>query len=374
MSLLPAPGREILMHMALKNASTMPKRYFGLHMVPGVAEYRNPMLNNGEPFRILVEEEAIKNMDPTFEGKPVYVMHVDEVNVDNLQNEADGYVLKSFYNPADGKHWCEFLVVSDKGHEAISKKWKLSNAYHIRDASGGGEWHAVSYQKKVLRGEYEHMAIVPNPRYGESIILTPEEFKAYNAEKEIELKRLSNSKDKKGESSMFNFFKKSKVENSSELAETLVTLPKSKREGSVEKFLNEVDSMSMTGAYANGDHKVKVGEEEMTVNELVEKHMEMKNKMDSADKDAKAANEEKGDKDAEKKPENEEKGDKEADKKPENESKAAEEKKAAELQDKAKNQSHFDKLKNAPSKPVKVLTVETSSEAVARGKSRYGSN
>ena len=257
----------------IKNAHTLPKVYFGLHMVEGVAEYKDPKVNNGEPWRILVNEDEIKNMDASFQGRPVYVLHVDAVDLSNIQNEADGYVVRSFYNPADGKHWCEFLVVSDAGHEAIARKWKLSNAYHFRQTAGGGKWHGVDYQKRVMDGEYDHLAIVPNPRYAESIILTPEEFKAYNAEKEIELKRLANSHEEKGEDSMnLNFFKKTKVENSEELSQMSVTLPKSKREVSVSKLINEADDMAMTGAYANGDHKVKVGEEEMSVNQLVEKH------------------------------------------------------------------------------------------------------
>src|SRR4051812_29447530 len=105
----------------IKNAKTLPQVFYGLHMVPGVAEYNDP---EREPYRILIGETTIKNMDPTFQGKPVYVDHVEEVNLENLQQEADGYVLESFYNKLDGKHWVKFIVVSDRGKEAIQKGWK----------------------------------------------------------------------------------------------------------------------------------------------------------------------------------------------------------------------------------------------------------
>ncbi len=213
------------------------------------------------------------------------------MDLQNIQQEADGYVVRSFYNATDGKHWAEFIVVSDKGHDAIRNGWKLSNAYIPKEMRGGGQWHGVDFAKEVVRGEYEHLAIVPNPRYSESIILTPEQFKAYNHEKELELKRLSNSK---GEKSMFNFFKKQKVENATDLESMSVTLPKSGKEVELSKMINEYDASMMSGdyGYANGDHKVKVGDAVMTVNDLVSKHMElMKSSMgdDEADKDAKTA-------------------------------------------------------------------------------------
>jgi hypothetical protein len=271
----------------IKNAKTLPERFFGLHMAEGVAEYREP---GKDPYRIFVNESTIKSMDASFTGRPIYVHHVDSVDVANIQEEADGYVVKSFYNAVDGKHWVEFLIVSDEGKEAIKmKKWKLSNAYVPKEFKGGGHWHGIEYQKEVVKGEYEHLAIVPNPRYAESIILTPEEFQFYNSEKELELKRLANStstKPTKEKNSMFNFFMRTKVQNSDEQKytqaefETMsVTLPKSKKEITVGEALHNMDQQSMKGCYANTEHMVKVGNEEMSVGDLVNRHMELMAKM-----------------------------------------------------------------------------------------------
>lgn len=359
------------------NATVMPKRYFGLHMVEGVAEYREP---EQMPYRIFIGEEAIKNMDPSFEGRPVFVRHVDEVDLKNIQNEADGFVVRSFFNPADGKHWVEFLIVSDKGHNAIRNGWKLSNAYIPKEFAGGGQWHGVDYAKEVRRGEYEHLAIVPNPRYSESVIMTPEEFKLYNEDKELELKRLANSK---GEEPMLQFFKKAKVENSADLEGTVVVLPKSKVEKSVLQLVNEMDDYQLKmkePQMANGEHHVMVGEHKMSVNELVAKHMAacneleemkkkhpMENKEDEADKDAHAA-EAKGE--GELVPNEEEEK-----KKKENEGKEdMPDQKAAEK--KSNDKKNFDALKNAPNDVVKNETkpVDLGEDKVKRGKARYGSN
>ena len=259
--------------MTVLNAKTLPEVYYGLHMVEGTAEYAEP---NKKPMRIYIGESTIKNMNPTFQGKPVYVDHVDEVDVDNLQAEADGYVIDSFFNRADGKNWVKFIVVSDRGKEAVKMGWKLSNAYVPTSYAGGGENHGVAYSKEVVGAEYEHLAIVREPRYEESVILTPEQFKEYNAEKELELTRLQNSKEKPKEKKMaFTLFKRTKVENSSDMESMLVELPKSKKEMRLSTIISEFDTIQNMHGYANGEHMVKVGDKEMSVNALVKKHLQM---------------------------------------------------------------------------------------------------
>lgn len=336
----------------------LPKVYYGLHMCEGVAEYRE----SGKAFRVLILENAIKQMDSTFPGRPVYVNHVDEVDLANITAEADGYVVESFFNKADGKHWSKFIVVTDKGIEAIQKGWKLSNAYVMKDRGISGRWHGVDYDFEIMRGEYDHLAIVPNPRYGESIILTPEQFKTYNAEKEAELLKLANSKDKetKGVFSMFKFFKKEKVENSADFESTMVELPKSKKTGTVADFLNAYDGMCMD-MYANGESKVKVDGGEMSVSELANAYNTMKKKNEDEDKKKKEdEDKQKNEDDEKKKKEDEEK------KKNKNSLENTD-------PEKTKEQENFDKLKNAPDTKKQEQTVELANSMVERGKSKYGS-
>ena len=217
----------------LKNAKQEPKIYYGMHFCPGVAEYRPP---GKEPYRIMINEQTLRDMDKTFAGRPVFVQHVDDVNLETIQKDADGYVIESFYNESDGKHWCKFIVVSDRGHAAIQNGWGLSNAY-IPEAFGpGGLWNGVEFQKEVMRGEFEHLAIVPDPRY-EAFILTPSQFKEYNENRLLELKKVANSKEK---TKMFDLFKKTKVD-SSDLGDAVVKLPKSGKEITIAQLINEAD-------------------------------------------------------------------------------------------------------------------------------------
>lgn len=348
--------------MKVQNAKTLPKVYYGLHFCPGVAEYREP---SQDPYRIFINEDTIRSMNPTFAGRPVYVQHVDTVDLSKLQEEADGYVIESFFNSADGKTWAKFIVVSDKGHQAILNGWKLSNAYVPQSFGAGGVWNGVDYSKEVIQGEFEHLAIVPNPRYDESIILDAEQFKAYNSDKEMALSRIANSQ---GESKM-NFFKKTKVENATDLENTMVTLVSGKSV-SIKTLVNEAEEMEKKKneeaqgemPMVNGEHMVCVGDEKMSVNALIEKHLNMLSEKKNAE-DAESAK--KKDEPAK---EEEKKEDKVEDaKKNEDE----EDKKKEEVK---KNSKHFDELKNAH-KVVQIeeKTLDMSDNQVERGKSRYGS-
>ena len=358
-----------------------------MHFVPGVAEYGEP---GKDAFRIFINEDTIRKMNPSFAGRPIFVEHVDEVdpNLSDLRKEADGWVVDSFYNAADGKTWAKFIVVSEIGLSAIRRGWKLSNAYVPKSFGDGGLWNGVSYQKEVTSAEFEHLAIVSNPRYEESVIMSPDQFKAYNEEKTTELKKFANSK--KGETKMgFSIFKKQKVENSLDLEGLVVELPKSKKELSLTKVINDYDTILNMNGYANGDHMVKCGNDEMSVNDLVKKHMEACNeleKMKSAksmeggepgkgadDDDPAAKNSEEsldedlgevGSRGGDKHLSNEEEGD------------SGDEGKDKDKKDKMKNAREKAKaVKTAPFKMFEdaVPSVELSMDQVARGKARYGS-
>lgn len=349
----------------IQNANMKGEVFFGLHFCEGVAEYDDPL--GGESSRIFITEDTIRRMGPTFSGRAVHVNHVN----DDAPPPPDGYVVESFFNEADGRHWVKFMVTSQAALDVLKKGWTLSNAYRITNSGPGGRWHNVEYQQEVLDGVFTHMGIVPNPRYEESIVLTSEEFKAYNLGKRQQLSQLSLA-NSKGEPKKMNlkFWKRTAVENALDLENTVVTLP-----GGGEKTLAQLvadhDSYSKqiqnsTGV-ANGDSKVKVGNgDEMSVNQLVEKYNAMVDEKKNAEDEAKK----KADEDA-KKNADDEKAKKEAEEKKNAEDEAAKKKAEDEKQNGLK---HFEALKNALDKEHVDAPVETSQDKIARGKARYGSN
>lgn len=344
----------------IENAKKFPSVFYGLHFSPGVAEYVDA---KKESFRILINENAAKKMDQTFVGKPVFVEHVDEVNLDNIQNEADGYVIESFYNRTDGKHWVKFIVVSDRGHDAIRSGWKLSNAYIPTSFGPGGLWHAVEFSKEVMDGEYEHLAIVKDPRYAESIILTPDEFKNYNETKEIELKKFANSKQEKSTMKL-NIFKRTKVENSKEIDfEGLeVELPLSKKSMTLSAVVNELDKVLNMHGYASDEHMVKVNDkEEMSVKDLRDCYGKMKSDMEAMKKNAESEDmddEAMENEEVSEPTKGDELGEAKEDKMYENE--------------KEPKESNFEKLKNAHKKVINQEPELTILDGVERGKKLFG--
>jgi hypothetical protein len=366
--------------------------YYGMHFYPGVAEYKE----QGESFRVFLNENTIRKMDPTFAGRPIFVEHVDEVNgkpleeqtAEDIRDATDGWVIESFYNQADGKHWVKFIICTDRGKKAIERGMRLSNAYMPKSFGGGGLWNGVEYAKEITDGEYDHLAIVRNPRYEESVIMTPEEFKQYNEDHLVELKRLSNSKDQKG--TKMKFFKKEQMKNAADIEGVHVVLPKSGREVSITQLINEADEKAKQGneGLADPSHKVKLHDGSYcNVAELVEKHKAMhdelegmkKKKEDEVEKEGELETEEKGvdSESAKEMPENDDapldaEGDKEE---------AKEDKAMANDEMKKKNaadaKAKADKLRNAHkivSAKDELHTIEFSSDQVARGKARYGSN
>lgn len=363
--------------------------YYGMHFYPGVAEYAEP---GKDPYRVFLNEDTIRAMDPSFAGRPIFVEHVDEVDddIDQLRKEADGWVVESFFNSADGKHWVKFIVVSERAEKAISLGMRLSNAYVPTKFSSGGLWNGVSYAKEITGGEFEHLAIVRNPRYEESVIMSPEEFKQYNDDKVGELKRLANSKDQKGESTImkFNLFKKTKVENSLDIEGMSLVLPKSGKEVTLVQLVNEADELEdkkkKNEVMADMGHQVKLHDGSMcNVADLLAKHKAVMDELEALKKPAElpadeiAQNEEvemsaddsmdNGDADVQL-VEEKEKEVEAAKKKNELEAAAAKKKEEAKRKAEALRNAH---LRDAAEE---VATVEMSGDQVARGKSRYGSN
>jgi len=374
--------------------------FYGLHFFPGIAEYRKP---GEDPYRVLINQETISAMNDSFRGKPVYVGHVDG---QEDYSKADGWVIESFFLPCDGHTWCRFIVTSDEAKAAIKNGNRLSNAYTPRAFKQGGLWHGADYYKEVVSAEYDHLAIIPDPRYAESIILSPEQFKQYVDKKTAELAQVANSADEQihineGENTMA-FWKKTKVENSLELESTMVDLPKSKTQCDLKTLINEMDDYRLEmklPKMANDDHHVQVGEgdgsRKMSVKELKDAYCnamkdmeEMKKKNDSESMERDAVSEEKkmemkgkdgeSGKDKAKNASADEMERESVEEEKKKELKAENEKEDEDKKKKdeeMKNQLKlFNELKNAHLNPIREeRTPDLDCDRLSRGKSRYGS-
>lgn len=371
----------------------MPKRYFARHIKEGLVHY----FENGKDTLYLVKNDALQKMNKSFEGKPIYVRHVDSVDMENLRETADGYVVKSFYNEFDGAWWVDMLVVSDKGHEAVKKGWAVSNCYSPTEYGNGGVYHDIDYQKEIKNGEYEHLAIVPNPRYEEAVIMEPDAFKEYNAGKQQEIQQLKNSKEKEMLSQEEMETLVTLVKNS--LSEPIAAAVKNAIEAKAEedkKNAKDEDHRSLireiaaVSAKAEGDFSGGLEEKVRTIIGMAEKlgyskdeagKNSVENKCNEDEPEEPKENEAE-DKGEEKEPESKAN---ESDKPEEQVEKPAEEGKkedACENADegekepeekKENSKGFFSMLKNAKAKSQDGSVTKTMAAGLALGKQRYGS-
>ncbi|MGB2578979.1 hypothetical protein AAIR98_000898 [Elusimicrobium simillimum] len=338
------------------NAKQEPKVYYCKHIAAGVCGY--------EDETILITNDTLKKMDATFAGKPVYVDH-QKVQLETLQQDADGYVAESFFLPEDGCHWAKFIVVSDKGHEAVDKGFAVSNAYIPESFGVGGEWHNIKYNREITDGYYTHLALVANPRYEEAEIMTPEDFKAYKEAKRAQLNQLQNSKDdakeKKSMANPFKLFTRKEVTNSEELSEAMVEL-KDGKTMSIKEIINAVEETKKEEEKEKEDKKneeevlskkIKVNGEEITVKELIDCYEASMENEEEVEEEEVVVKKDKKNTDKEEEKEEDEKKDK-----------------------KNSKLSHFDALLNAAEKhnaKKDGIVIDTVDRKLARGQERYGS-
>lgn len=340
-----------------QNASDFPSFYYAKHLETGLARYTY----DDKDETILIDGDNLKNMIPSFIGKPVYVYH-QQVDLANLKEQAHGYVTESFYNELDGWLWVKVILTDDEAKQAVANGWSVSNAYVVTEWSGGGMHHNVPYDKKVVNGDFTHLAIVPNPRYEEALILNPDEFKAYQEAKRTRLAELHNSKDdnsteQKGKT-MFKLFKNTKQEVTSIDADTMLEVKNDKGETSEVKISdmitavlnakkNEADDdvkKEEEKEKVNMDTCVTVGDEEMTIGELMNRYSAMNAKKNEAE---------------------------------EEETENADDKDEDDKKEKENAKDHFTELANARENAAAAKTpmpvIQTSAAMLKRGTEYYGS-
>lgn len=169
----------------VKNAKQFPEVYYCCHMVPGLAGYSSGNL--------LMPLQTMQEMCASFEGKPVFVMHENDA-LGNLEYR-DGTVTECWYEPMDGWLWAKMIIDSDEARDCIRKGWGVSNAYTALEYGGSGEYNNIPYESQVNRAAFDHMAIVPNPRYESSKVYTKDEYKNYKKLLEEKRNSLHNSKE-----------------------------------------------------------------------------------------------------------------------------------------------------------------------------------
>lgn len=121
----------------------------------------------------VLEKETIDKFIDTFVGVPVIIGHQD-LTVENADKERVGTISKVWYDSTDGWYWCEGVIFQEEAINLIkNKNFNVSCQYIITEYSENKDkklYNANPYDKVILNGVAEHLAIVENARYQGALI------------------------------------------------------------------------------------------------------------------------------------------------------------------------------------------------------------
>lgn len=117
----------------------------------------------------LLKKETIDGFINTFIGTPVIIDHKDDIS----ESDKVGVINNIWFSPEDGWFWCDGVITDESAVTLIEKGYNVSCQYRITDYSENreGKLHNGNpYDKEILNGVFEHLAIVENPRYEDAFI------------------------------------------------------------------------------------------------------------------------------------------------------------------------------------------------------------
>lgn len=117
----------------------------------------------------LLKKETIDKFVNTFLENPVIINHLDDIESDDVC----GTVQNVWFSAEDGWYWCSGILTNPKAIELIENGYNVSCQYRITEYADNDEGklhNANPYDKEILDGVFEHLAIVENPRYEDAFI------------------------------------------------------------------------------------------------------------------------------------------------------------------------------------------------------------
>lgn len=120
----------------------------------------------------LLEKDTIDKFIYNFVGCPVIIDHKDVTN-ENAKEERVGVISRVWFSEADGWFWVEGIIFDEKAISLINDGYNVSCQYEISEYANnvGNKLHNGNpFDKVILNGKPEHLAIVKNPRYENAMI------------------------------------------------------------------------------------------------------------------------------------------------------------------------------------------------------------
>ncbi len=147
----------------------------------------------------LLAKETIDKFIYQFVGCPVIINHKDVTN-ESAKDDRMGVVSRVWFDQMDGWYWCEGIIFEEQAISLIEDGYNVSCQYEITEYSNNTTkalHNGNPYDKVILNGKPEHLAIVKTPRYEAAMIaVNALDLTAENEDKWITIK--PNGDDAKG--------------------------------------------------------------------------------------------------------------------------------------------------------------------------------
>lgn len=120
----------------------------------------------------LLTKETIDKFVYKFVGCPVVIDHKD-VTDESAKDMRVGVISKVDFDPFDAWYWCEGVIFDQEAIDLVNNGYNVSCQYEITQYATNDkeELHNGNpYDKEILDGAPEHLAIVKNPRYENAMI------------------------------------------------------------------------------------------------------------------------------------------------------------------------------------------------------------
>ena len=147
----------------------------------------------------VLEKDTIDKFINGFVGCPVIVGHKDVTN-ENAKDLSCGNICHIWYDEADGWYWGDGIIDNEEAIQKINEGYNVSCQYEITEYSNNTTnalHNGNPYDKVILNGKPEHLAIVDRPRYENAMIaMNALDLSAKNEEKWITIH--PNGEDGKG--------------------------------------------------------------------------------------------------------------------------------------------------------------------------------
>lgn len=120
----------------------------------------------------VLDKETIDKFVYDFVGCPVIIDHQD-VTSENAKDVCCGNIAHVWYDDKDGFYWCDGIITDETAISLINDGYNVSCQYEITEYANNttNKLHNGNpYDKVILNGKPEHLAIVKNPRYENALI------------------------------------------------------------------------------------------------------------------------------------------------------------------------------------------------------------